>query len=257
MRRTRRKPSGHRFDTIGSVLSALAIGELVLGIHEGPEKGWSDPLTIVVMTVGVVCIVAFVAWERRQTEPLLDISAFRDRGLASGTVTLLIVFAVMFGVFLVLFPYFQAVLGWTALRSAAALLPMMLVMMPMSAIAPKVEGASRPAPHDDHRRHGLRQRSGDDGTADPSKAATCRASWPAADRARDGPHDDARHRGDHRDPPTREAGCGLGAERHVAELGGAVGIALLGSVPRPATRRPSSPYWPACHPSWPSRRARA
>ncbi len=52
--------------------------------------------------------------------------------------TLLIVFAVMFGVFLVLFPYFQAVLGWTALRSAAAMLPMTLVMMPMSTIAPKI-----------------------------------------------------------------------------------------------------------------------
>jgi predicted MFS family arabinose efflux permease len=69
---------------------------------------------------------------------LLDISAFRDRGLASGTLTLLIVFAVMFGVFLVLYPYFQAVLGWSALRSAAAMLPMMAVMMPMSTIAPRV-----------------------------------------------------------------------------------------------------------------------
>ena len=55
-------------------------------------------------------------WERRTDGPLLDISAFRDRGLAAGSVTLLIVFAVMFGVFLVLFPYFQAVLGWSALR---------------------------------------------------------------------------------------------------------------------------------------------
>jgi fucose permease len=44
----------------------------------------------------------------------------------------------MFGVFLVLFPYFQAVLGWSALRSAAAMLPMMFVMMPMSTIAPRL-----------------------------------------------------------------------------------------------------------------------
>ena len=133
-----KESSEHRFDTAGSVLSAVAIGGLVLGIHEGPEKGWTAPLTMAALIVGVVCAVLFVMWERRQSEPLLDISAFRDRGLASGTVTLLIVFAVMFGVFLVLFPYFQAVLGWTALRSAAAMLPMMLVMMPMSTIAPRV-----------------------------------------------------------------------------------------------------------------------
>ncbi|MCU1503422.1 MAG: putative drug resistance transporter [Ilumatobacteraceae bacterium] len=133
-----KEASGHRFDTVGSVLSAVAIGGLVLGIHEGPENGWTAPLTIVALAVGGASVLLFVMWERRQAEPLLDISAFRDRGLAAGTVTLLIVFAVMFGVFLVLFPYFQAVLGWTALKSAAALLPMMLVMMPMSTIAPKV-----------------------------------------------------------------------------------------------------------------------
>ena len=121
------------------MLSALAIGGLVLGIHEGPEKGWSAPLTVVALIVGVVSLRArSCVWERRADGPLLDISAFRDRGLASGTVTLLIVFAVMFGVFLVLFPYFQAVLGWSALLSAAAMLPMTVVMMPMSTIAPKI-----------------------------------------------------------------------------------------------------------------------
>jgi EmrB/QacA subfamily drug resistance transporter len=133
-----KEDTGHRFDTVGSVLSAVAIGSLVLGIHEGPEKGWSAPLTLVALVAGVVCLVLFVMWERRQHAPLLDISAFRDRGFAAGTVTLLIVFAVMFGVFLVLFPYFQAVLGWTALKSAAAMLPMMFVMMPMSTIAPRI-----------------------------------------------------------------------------------------------------------------------
>jgi EmrB/QacA subfamily drug resistance transporter len=133
-----KESSAHRFDTVGSIASAVAIGGLVLGIHEGPERGWTAPLTVAALIVGVVSVVFFVSWERRQAEPLLDISTFRDRGLAAGTVTLLIVFAVMFGVFLVLFPYFQAVLGWTALKSAAALLPMMLVMMPMSTIAPRL-----------------------------------------------------------------------------------------------------------------------
>ena len=133
-----KEASGHRFDTVGSVLSAIAIGGLVLGIHEGPEKGWTYPLTMIAMVAGAASLVGFIVWERRQAEPLLDISAFRDRGLAAGSLTLLIVFAVMFGVFLVLFPFFQAVLGWTALHSAAAMLPMTVVMMPMSTIAPKI-----------------------------------------------------------------------------------------------------------------------
>lgn len=127
-----------RFDAGGSLLSMFAIGGLVLGIHEGSEQGWTAPISVIALVVGVAAAVGFVLWEGRQEEPLLDLSAFRNRGLAAGSVTLLILFAVMFGIFLVLFPYFQAVLGWSALRSAAALLPMAVVMMPMSTLAPRV-----------------------------------------------------------------------------------------------------------------------
>lgn len=133
-----REHSEHPFDTFGSVLSAVAIGGLVLGIHEGPERGWSDPFTLLGLGLGVIALLAFIAWERRRREPLLDIGAFRNRGLAAGSLTLLIVFAVMFGIFLVLFPFFQAVLGWSALASAVALLPMAVMMMPTSTLAPKV-----------------------------------------------------------------------------------------------------------------------
>ena len=61
---------------------------------------------------------------------------FAHRGLAAGSLTLLIVFAVMFGIFLVLPQFTQAVLGYSALASAASLLPMVAVMMPLSAVAP-------------------------------------------------------------------------------------------------------------------------
>ena len=133
-----REVGEHPFDTVGSVLSAVAIGGLVLGIHEGPERGWLDPLTLVGLVAGAVGLVAFIAWERRHPDPLLDISAFRNRGLSAGSLTLLIVFAVMFGIFLVLFPFFQIVIGWSALRSAAGLLPMAGLMMPLSALAPHI-----------------------------------------------------------------------------------------------------------------------
>jgi EmrB/QacA subfamily drug resistance transporter len=125
-----------RFDTVGSVVSAVAIGALVLGIHEGPERGWSDTLTVAGLAVGLIGLAAFVAWELRQEQPLLEIRLFAHRGLAAGSLTLLIVFAVMFGVFLVLPQFTQAVLGYSALASAAALLPMVVVMMPLSAVAP-------------------------------------------------------------------------------------------------------------------------
>ena len=127
-----------RFDTVGSVLSAIAIGGLVLGIHEGPERGWTDALTLAGLVVGVVALLGFVAWELRHARPLLEIRLFADRALAAGSLTLLIVFAVMFGIFLVLTQFFQAVLGWSALAAAAGLPPMALVMMPLSAVAPTI-----------------------------------------------------------------------------------------------------------------------
>lgn len=135
-----------RFDIGGSILSAVGIGSIVLGIHEGPERGWTDPLALLGLIVGVVALAGFVVWERRHANPLLDMSAFRDRGLSSGSSTLLIIFAVMFGIFLVLFPYLQAVVGWSALRSAAGLLPMAAMMMPTSTIAPRIAArfGSRP-----------------------------------------------------------------------------------------------------------------
>lgn len=133
-----REAQDGRFDTVGSVLSAVAIGAIVLGIHEGPERGWTDTLALGGLVVGLAALAAFVAWELRQDHPLLDIRVFAHRGLAAGSLTLLVVFAVMFGVFLVLPQFTQAVLGYSALKSAASLLPMVVVMMPLSAVAPLI-----------------------------------------------------------------------------------------------------------------------
>jgi len=133
-----REDHGGRFDVVGSLLSALAIGALVLGIHEGPEHGWTAPLTVVSLVVGVAALIGFVVWESRQQHPLLDVRLLRDRSLSAGALNLMILFAVMFGIFLVLVQFLQAVLGWSALHASVGLLPMALVMMPLSAVAPTI-----------------------------------------------------------------------------------------------------------------------
>jgi EmrB/QacA subfamily drug resistance transporter len=130
---------GHgRFDTVGSILSAIAIGALVLGIHEGPERGWADGLTMLALVVGAAALLAFAVWELRHSTPLLQLRLFADRSLASGALTLLILFAVMFGIFLVLTQFLQAVLGYSALTASAGLLPMAVLMMPLSSVAPSI-----------------------------------------------------------------------------------------------------------------------
>jgi EmrB/QacA subfamily drug resistance transporter len=122
-------------DPMGTVLSALGIGALVLGIIEGPIRGWSHPLTVTSLAAGVVLSVAFVLWELRTEHPLLDPRLFRYRGFAVGSASLLVLFVALFGLFLVILQYLQLLLGYTPLKAAVALLPMTFLMIPLSAAA--------------------------------------------------------------------------------------------------------------------------
>lgn len=122
-------------DPAGAVMSALAVGGLVLGIIEGPVRGWFDPLTVAGLVVGVVLATAFILWELRVEHPLLDPRLFRHRGFATGSASMLVLFLALFGVFLVILQYLQLLLGYSPLKSAVALLPMTFVMIPISTIA--------------------------------------------------------------------------------------------------------------------------
>ncbi len=127
-----------RFDTLGSVLSALAVGGLVLAIHEGPEVGWTAPLTVLGAVVGIVSAIWFVRWELRHERPLIDLRVFGNRAVAGSSVALMATFVIIMGLFLVVVQFLQAVLGFSALRAAVGLLPMAAMMMPMSTIAPRI-----------------------------------------------------------------------------------------------------------------------
>ena len=124
------------FDVMGSLLAVAAVGGIVLALHEGPEQGWADGITVLALAVGLASTVAFVVVEKRTLHPLLDVRVFAIRGLASGSLNLFVVFAVMFSLFLVLVQYLQAVLDYSALAAASALVPMAAMMLPLSTVAP-------------------------------------------------------------------------------------------------------------------------
>src|SRR5207248_6320754 len=98
-------------------------------------RRWFDPLTLTSVTLGLVLLAAFVWWELRTDHPLLDPRLFRHAGFATGSASILVLFVLLFGVFLVILQYLQLVLGDSPLRAAAALLPMTLVMIPISTVA--------------------------------------------------------------------------------------------------------------------------
>ncbi|MDI9832633.1 MFS transporter [Streptomyces sp. KAU_LT] len=134
-----REASAHRFDTVGALVSVIAVTGLIFVLQEGPERGWTAPATLISLTVGLVAAVGFVAWEvHRRDASLLDVRLFRERGLSAGSLTLLVVFGVQAGIGVLLFPFFQAVLGWSGLLSTVAMMPMALAMMTSSGLAPKL-----------------------------------------------------------------------------------------------------------------------
>lgn len=133
-----REDSKHSFDTVGALTSVVAVVGLIFVLQEGPERGWTAPVTLLSLLTGVLAAVAFVAWELRSPAPLLDVRLFRERGLASGSVALLVVFGVQAGIFVVLFPFLQAVLGWSGLSATLALMPMAVLMMLTSGLAPRL-----------------------------------------------------------------------------------------------------------------------
>ncbi|MET9442767.1 MFS transporter [Streptomyces sp. NPDC006610] len=131
--------SRHAFDTVGALLSVVAVAALVYALQEGPDRGWSASVTVAGLAVGLAATACFVVWElRRRDAALLDVRLFRERGLAGGSVTLLVVFGVQGGIFVVLFPFLQAVVDWSALLSAAALMPMAVAMMTASGLTPRL-----------------------------------------------------------------------------------------------------------------------
>ena len=127
-----RDPSGARLDLPGAVLSIGAVGALVYGIIEGPADGWTDPLILACFGAAVVLGLAF-AWRETHTHaPMLDLSLFRSRRFTAGAGGIALTFFAMFGMIFGLTQYLQFVLGKTALEAGALMLAL-AVGMPVGA----------------------------------------------------------------------------------------------------------------------------
>lgn len=133
-----REQAPGRFDALGTLTSIIATVGFTFALHEAPSLGWADPTVLIPLVAAVLATVGFIAWELRTPFPLLDIRHFRTRGLSSGTTLLLVLFGVQGGVSLVLYPFFQVVLGWSGLLSTLAMMPMALLMMFASGLAPRL-----------------------------------------------------------------------------------------------------------------------
>jgi len=125
-------------DLLGAGLAALGLGALVLGISEGAERGWTDPLTLTGLAVGAGALLLFVGHELRTRAPLLDVRLFRSPALAVGSLLVFLQFFAASGFFLLAPQFLQTVLGRSTLLAVLSLLPLTAGIAPASALAPRL-----------------------------------------------------------------------------------------------------------------------
>ncbi|MEV6760559.1 DHA2 family efflux MFS transporter permease subunit [Streptomyces sp. NPDC051105] len=118
-------PASPRVDVLSTALTVTGLGALIYAIIEAPDRGWGDPLVVALLAASVVLITGLVLRERRVERPMLDMSLLAHRGFLLNTLAATLVMFVLSGLLFVLPPYLQAVLGNDAFGTGLRLLPMM------------------------------------------------------------------------------------------------------------------------------------
>jgi EmrB/QacA subfamily drug resistance transporter len=127
-----------RLDFAGAVLAVLGLVALVFSIIQAPTDGWLSVRTLIGIAVGLVILAGFIGYELRQTTPMLDPRIFTHRGLSAGSLSIFVQFFAFFGFIFLVLQYLQIVRGDSAITSAVSMLPLALTMMPASRLAPKL-----------------------------------------------------------------------------------------------------------------------
>jgi EmrB/QacA subfamily drug resistance transporter len=128
-------PRRRRFDLAGAAGSVAGIGLLVWTTIEAPDRGWSSPETLGGYLAAAVALISFVVWELRRDDPLLDVRLFGDPRVSVGSGAIALAFFSLFGFIFLITQYFQTVLAYDTLAAGLATLPFALVIGAVSPLA--------------------------------------------------------------------------------------------------------------------------
>lgn len=124
-----RSPQQRRFDLNGLALGTGGVTTLVLAIIEGPSWGWSHATTLALFGAAVALLSSFVVYESRRQGPLLDVRVFRRGAFSSGAAAISAAHFCLFGFIFLITQYFQLVRGYSALSAGVHTLPFAAVAM--------------------------------------------------------------------------------------------------------------------------------
>ncbi len=124
-----RDPSAPKLDPTGAVLSIAGLTAVLWAVIEAPDNGWGSVQTVAGLAIGFGLLGAFFAWERHSSHPMLDMEFFKNPrfSAASGAITL--TFLSLFGAIFLLTQYLQSVLDYSTIKAGAVLLPQAAVIM--------------------------------------------------------------------------------------------------------------------------------
>jgi EmrB/QacA subfamily drug resistance transporter len=131
-----RDPDASVVDWIGGALSVLGLVTLVTAIIEAPNDGWTSTLVLGLFGLSAASLVAFAVWEGRVEHPMLDLRLFRNRRFSAASATISLMFFALFGFVFLSTQYLQFVLGYTPFDAGLRTLPFaaaMMVVAPFSA----------------------------------------------------------------------------------------------------------------------------
>ncbi|HEV3380562.1 MAG TPA: MFS transporter [Trebonia sp.] len=130
-----RDPKAGRFDPLGAALSIAGITLLTWSIIEAPRLGWASWQTIggIGGSFGIMAIFAW--WQVRRPDPMLDVRLFRNPRFTAASGSIALAFFGLFGFIFMITQYFQAVRGYDPLRAGVATLPFAIITGALSPVA--------------------------------------------------------------------------------------------------------------------------
>jgi EmrB/QacA subfamily drug resistance transporter len=122
-------------DLPGLATSGVGLFALTYGLIEANSYGWTSARIVGSFVVAALSLTAFVLLERHQRSPMLQLDLFRNRTYTGANTVMLLVALAMFGVFFFVSLYMQNILGYSAVQAGAAFLPMTVLIILVAPVA--------------------------------------------------------------------------------------------------------------------------
>ena len=132
-----RDPSAPRLDPVGAALSIAGLALLLYAIIEAPAHGWTSTPIMTAFGLGAAVLALFVGWELHTSNPMLEMRFFKNPRFTAASLAVTLTFLAMLGSLFIMTQYLQSVLGYTPLEAGALLIPQAIVVMIVAPLSAK------------------------------------------------------------------------------------------------------------------------